>query len=278
MGKINDQAKKQYFEKVKEYKHNLDAIRAEEKKILAEIQKNPADGAFKKLTLVEENLCLTSYYILLNELSLALLSIKNENYLNEARKLCYKAIIYLEEVVTGEIDVAYADIRDRLDRIEGFDDAKRYFLVRKLGFAIQSVVEGFGANSKWKWTFVELEGRFATVTKNLLNLKALAAGMDPRVEGYESRMGHLNLTKELLQKAADRYREKYELSTLRLDDFKLAISYLAAIRRLQILLGETENVEITRKKIEVWTQKMDADDKRLEEKRSPQRGGGDGRG
>ncbi len=63
--------------------------------------------------------------------------------------------------------------------------------------------------------------------------------MDPRVEGYSSRMAHLSLARELLQQAADRYREKYELSTLRIDDIKAAINFLSAVRRLHIVLGET---------------------------------------
>ena len=46
------------------------------------------------------------------------------------------------------------------------------------------------------------------------------------------RMAHLALVKELLQVAADRYREKYELSTQRIDDIKIGINYLSAVRRL----------------------------------------------
>ena len=124
-------------------------------------------------------------------------------------------------------------------------------------------MDGFGSNSKWKWSFVELEARFATVAKNILNMKTLISGMDPRVPGYEARMAHLNLVKKSLVQAADRYREKYELSTLRLDDFKLALSYLGAARRLFALLGEAENAETTKKKIEIWAQKMEADDKKI---------------
>ena len=267
MGKISDDAKIHYFEKVKEYKQVLDTILQREKNMLALIDKDAAGAAYKKLTLAGDNLNLASYYVLLNEVSLALLAIKNENFLNEARKICYKSIIYLEDVVTNAIDAPYSELKEKLEQIEGFEDEKRYTLVRKLGFTIQSVIDGFGSNSKWKWSFVELEGRFATVTKNLINMKTLVAGLDPRVEGYEARVGHLNLAKDVLQKSADRYRQKYELSTLRIDDFKLAISYLSAIKRLHAILGETENVEITRKKIEVWTQKMDDDDKRSEGKK-----------
>ena len=268
MGKITAEARKHYFDKVKEYKQVLDTILKREKYLLSLVEKDPATAPYKKLALADENLNLASYYILLNEISVSLLSIKNENYLNEARKICYKSIIYLEEIVSGFVDVPYSDYKEKCEEIEGFEDGKRYDLIKKLGFTINAVEEGFGANSKWKWSFVELEARFATIAKNMLNMKTLISGMDPRVPGYEARLNHLSLVKESLMNAADRYREKYELSTLRLDDFKLALSYLGAARRLFALLGEAENVETTKKKIEVWSQKMEADDKRLSEKKS----------
>ena len=126
---------------------------------------------------------MVAHYLLMNSLSLSLLGIRNEAYLNEARKCCYKAIIWLEEVVTSLIDAPFSEYEEALAAIENVTDESRYELVRKIGFAIDSIEEGFGENSKWKWSFVELEGRFAAVTRNLLNLKTLLAGMDPRVDG-----------------------------------------------------------------------------------------------
>ena len=267
MGKITIEARKHYFDKVKEYKQVLDTILKREKYLLSLVEKDPATAPYKKIALADENLGLASYYILLNEISVSLLAIKNENYLNEARKICYKSIIHLEEVVTGYIDVPYSEYKEKCEEIEGFEDAKRYELVKKLGYTIDALEHGFGANSKWKWSFVELEARFATIAKNILNMKTLISGMDPRIPGYEARINHLNLVKESLVNAADRYREKYELSTLRLDDFKLALSYLGAARRLFALVGEAENVETTKKKIDIWSQKMEADDKKVNEKK-----------
>ncbi|HYW83560.1 MAG TPA: hypothetical protein VFB30_09910, partial [Spirochaetia bacterium] len=117
----------------------------------------------------------------------------------------------------------------------------------------------------WKWSFVELEGRFAAVTKNLLNLKTFVGSMDPRSEGYSARMSHLSLAKELLQQAADRYREKYELSTLRIDDIKVGILFLTAVRRLHIVLGEGDHADVVKKKAEIWRTKMENDLKKSEE-------------
>ena len=90
--------------------------------------------------------------------------------------------------------------------------------------------------------------------------------MDPRSPGYEARTGHYNLAKKLLQTAADRYRQKYELSTHRLDDFKLAINYLGGLRRLHVLMGEGNEAQALKKKIDIWRAKMETDLKKLERK------------
>ena len=42
-------------------------------------------------------------------LSVAELGVNNENYLNEGRKRTYKAIIYIEQVVSSRIDVPFSD-------------------------------------------------------------------------------------------------------------------------------------------------------------------------
>ncbi|MEW5818521.1 MAG: hypothetical protein AB1798_24410 [Spirochaetota bacterium] len=266
MGKISDAARKHYFDRIKEYKTAIEEMQRWEKSLLNVIQSDETGAEYKRLILADEVLNRVSYYLLMNSLSVFLLGVKNETYLNDARKDCYKSIIYLEEVGSPYIDVPFSDYEEKLGKISDFSDEKRYALLQKLGFSIQSLIDGFGDNSKWKWSFVEIEGRYATLTKNLLNLKTLIAGMDPRVPGYEARLSHLQIAKKSLQQAADRYRQKYELSTLRLDDFKLAISYLSAFRRLLVLLGETAESEVVKKKIEVWKAKMEDDLQKMEKK------------
>ncbi|MFP4204749.1 MAG: hypothetical protein ACLFRR_01415 [Spirochaetaceae bacterium] len=261
MAKISGEAKKRYFDKVREYKQETETILAREKNLLGTIRGDDSSSQYKRLTLVEERLNLASYFLLLNRLSVGLLGVKNEAFLNDGRKSCYQAVIYLEEVVSNRLDAPFSDYSEFLEKIADLDDEKRYLLARKLGFTIQSVEDDFGDNSKWKWSFVELEGRYATVAKNLLNLKTLIAGLDPRVRGYQARLNHLNLAKELLQRSADRYREKYELSTLRIDDFKLAIAFLAALRRLHIVVGESDNSDKVKKKMDVWKTKMETDER-----------------
>ena len=274
MEKARVEAKNRYADRIREFKHQVEGIRKQAEKLEGTIRERTSGGEdaeelgrinHLRLELASNYLNLVSYYILMNSLSLALLGMKNEAYLNEARKACYKSIISLEEIVTPYIDVPYSEYGERLKTIQDYSDQQRYELIKKLGYSIDSVIEDFGQNSKWKWSFVELQGRYATIIKNLINMKSFVAKLDPRIEGYAERVGHMNLSKRLLQQAADRYREKYELLTLRLDDIKQAIRFLAALRRLHLLLGESEESEIVKKKIEIWKAKMETDQKKQED-------------
>jgi len=265
MRKPSDEARQRYAEYVKDYKTAIDAVLQKEKQYKESAAKDPAGVNYQRLALAEENINLVASYLLMNSLSQSFLGVKNENHLNESRKCIYRALIYLEEIVSPLVDAPFSDYEAGLATISSFTDENRYNLVRKLGFAIDSIEQEYGEGTKWKWSFVELEGRFAVVTKNLLNLKTFIAGMDPRVEGYSARLAHLALARELLAQAADRYREKYELSTMRIDDIKIGINYLSAVRRLHFVLGEAEQADVVKKKADIWRAKMENDLKKAEE-------------
>jgi hypothetical protein len=285
MEKISSEAKKIYAERVKEYKERIDEIADKNKQLELRIAKTSksqglTSGQYRgnqftdlealkevnstRFELADQYLNIVSYYNLMNALSLSLLGIKNESFLNDGRKSCYRSIIYMEEIVSSYIDAAYSDYQQGVESLEGFDDGSKYRLLCKLGFSIDSVIEGFGSGTKWKWSFVELQGRYAVIAKNLLNLKTFIMQLDPRVEGYSERLAHVQLVKKLLQQSADRYREKYELSTMRLDDIKKAILFLAAMKRLHALLGEVEEAEVVKKKMEIWKTKMEDDQRKQE--------------
>jgi hypothetical protein len=285
MEKISSEAKKRYAERIREYKERIDEITDRNREHEATIEKTSksqglTSGQYRgdqvadpdalrelsqiRFDLADQYLNIVSYFTLMNAVSLSLLGIKNESFLNDARKSCYKSIIYMEEIVSPYIDAAFSDYQQGVESLGDPDDRKKYRFLTKLGFAIDSVIEGFGSGTKWKWSFVELQGRYAVIAKNLLNLKTFIAQLDPRIEGYSERLSHVQLVKKLLQQSADRYREKYELSTMRLDDIKKAILFLAAMRRLHTLLGEVEEAEVVKKKMEIWKTKMEDDQRKRE--------------
>ncbi len=265
MAKFSSEEKQAYFNKVKPYKEAIDAILLREKNLITVISKDSNGAGYKRLMLAEEMLNLASNYIVMSGVSVGMLGLRNEDALNEARKALYKSIIYLEETTCKQVDAPFSDYEDKLAEIATFDAAKRYNLIRKLGLAIRLVEDAYGDNTKWKWTFVELEARFAAVAKNIFDLKAAQTNTDPRSSVYEPTVYHLRLIKKLLTQAADRYREKYELSTNRFDDFKLAIAYLNSLRRIHLMMGERDDAESVKKKTDIWATKLETDQKKREE-------------
>jgi DNA mismatch repair ATPase MutS len=67
------------------------------------------------------------------------------------------------------------------------------------------------------------------------------------------------MTKNLLARAAERYREKYELSNHAVEDFQQAIGFLNALRRIHVVLNERDEAEEIKKKTDVWTAKLKED-------------------
>jgi hypothetical protein len=265
MAKITSEERHKYFEIIKPYKATIEAILKREQNILLLVKKEPATAAFKRLTLVDEMLALASNYIAISGISLSVIKVKNEDALNDGRKTLYKSVIYLEEIVSNLIDAPYSDYEEKIAQIDSMDARHRYLLACKMGFAIDLLENAYGDNTKWKWSFVELEGRYAACVKNLINLRNAVANTDPRSPDYEPTVYHLRLIKKLLMQAADRYREKYELSTSRIDDFKQGINFLGALRRLHSVLGDKEEAEIVKKKLEIWTVKLESDMRKQEE-------------
>jgi hypothetical protein len=262
MAKISDQDRTQYLEKIKPYRTYIAASLGKEKEILKLIQQNTDGAAFLRISLAEEMLNLTSYYITQNGISQAVLKIRNEDALNEARRSVYKSVIYLEQIVTSLIDAPYADYQEKVDQLAKLDAEHRYFLVRKLGLVIHLLENAFGDNSKWKWAFVELEGRYAAVAKNIIDLRNTVSNLDPRSPNYAPTGYHLRLVKKLLMQAADRYRERYELSTNRISDFEIGIMFLYALRRIHVLLGDREELPALKRKMDIWEAKLKADKQR----------------
>ena len=165
MGKVGEIARKRYQERVQEYRKAATAIAAEEQELAPTLVKGDLTQTDKRLHLAAKSLNLGSYYLLLNTLSLRLLAVKDDARLNDARKCLYKAIIYLEDVVSNFVDSPFSDYQDGVFAVdEVLGDKEKYDLIRKIGYSIDAVKDALGEGNKWRWSIVEIEGRFTTAT------------------------------------------------------------------------------------------------------------------
>ncbi len=262
MSKVSDEARLHFTDSIKPYKEKIDNILSKEKSTLDSLSSDDAPE-YKKLQLCEDMIYVASLYIAQNTLSVRILDVKNNDVLNDARKTIYKAIIYLEEIVTNHIDIPYADLAPYQEKISKVRIEKRYRIIRKLGLVINMLKDAFGDNSKWHYTFVEIEGRFTTVAKNLIDMKLAARDyFDPGHPDYETTVLYIRIIQRMLNTSATAYRDKYELSTHRIDDMSDAIKFLLALNRLDNLINQKSEAEEAKKKAAVWKGKMDADHKK----------------
>jgi hypothetical protein len=264
MTRISNNERDRYTERTSGFRQAIEDLLKREKETLSLFHQESEDAAMKRLELAEDMLDLSSNYIVLSGVSLVILGAKDEAALNDARNSLIKALIYMEGVVSNYVDVPFSDYEDKLAGIADLSAVERYRLIRKMGFTIQLLEDAFGENFKWKWSFVELWGRFSTVTKNMLDLKKAVANTDPRSPDYEPTVCHLRLVKKLLSQSADRYREKYELSTKNIDDLRLAIIFLSALRRFSLVLGNRDEEEQIKKKQNSWVITFEADLKKYD--------------
>jgi hypothetical protein len=228
-------------------------------------QKQTDNPNLSKISLASGYVDLVSVYCAMTDLSLSLLGFKNESFLDLARKSLYKSIITLESVVSNIVDLPLGENYDLLKSLEGFSDGEKLRLVKKLGFTISLLEDRYGKNSKWKWSFVEIGGRYAVVAKNLFDFRSYQEKNDPRVEGFDDRYDYLFLVKDLLIDSSNRYREKYELTDHTPDDMKKAIDSLRALKKVHTLFNEMGEVQNITKRIDLWTQKLDDDLRSKEE-------------
>jgi hypothetical protein len=259
-------------EKTNIYRSQALSILKDEQITLTTIKDDGPDAAFKRLDLANSMLNLASNYIVVNGITQSVLNQKSEDALNDARKALYKSIIYLEAVVGNLIDAPFSDYEEKLAQIATVSPEQRYLLVRKTGLAIDLLEKAYGDNTKWRWAFVDMEGRYAAVAKNIINLKDVVANTNLQSAHYEPTTRHMRLAKRLLGQAADRYREKYELSTGRVDDFKVGINFLSALRRIHIVVGDSAEAATTKKKLDTWNNKLTADIEKQEKEKQSGRG------
>ena len=255
--------KKRFSVEIVYLKNKVDEINQKIKHL--EIKKDENEN-LHKIRVASHYVDLVSIYCAMTDLSLSLLGYKNESYLDKGRKSLYKSIIILEAVVSNYIDMPLGENYELLKSLDSFSDAERIKLVRKIGYTVSLLADRYGENSKWKWSFVEIEGRFSVIAKNLFDFRTFQAKNDPREEGFNERYDYLYLVKEFLIKASNRYREKYELTNQTADDMKKAIDYLKALKRIHILFNESEEVQNVGKRIELWSQKFETDLKAKEKK------------
>jgi hypothetical protein len=267
MTKITQKERDDYQEKVDLYKTKIEEINSKIKENSIEMIKDKEREPFIRIQNANYYLNLITLYCGMNEISVYLLSVKNTAFLEKARQLIYEAIMSIEKIVTNFLDVPFSDYAEQLNKIADLTDEDRINIIKKIGYSIDLVKENLGENTKWRWSFVEIEGRMAIITKNIFDLRRFQKLDDPRELGFQQRRAHLAIIQRLLFDASQNYREKFELSTKDIEDLKKAVDFQKSLLRIAQLLGDVEKIENCKKQIDVWNTLLEKHATQLEEEK-----------
>jgi len=258
---VDKEKKEKFNEGIALLKKKADEI---QQKIKFLESKKGEDENLNKIFIASHYIDLVSVYCAMTDLSMNLLGFKNESYLDAGRKSLYRALIEMESLLSNVIDMPLGENYELLKSLSNFNDAERLKLVRKFGYIISLLEDRYGKDSKWKWSFVEIEGRYTTIVKNLFDFRTYQEKNNPSIEGFDDRYDYLFLVKDLLIKASNRYREKYEMTNHSPEDMKKALDYLRVLKRIHLLFNESGEVQNVTKRIELWSQKLEMDMKAKE--------------
>ena len=260
---VSEEARKDFNESIRPIKEQSNGLIKKDKDESFALRNQKEGVELKKIALAEQMIYLATVQMSINNISVEMLEVKNNDILNDARKSLYKAIIYLEDVVSNTVDCPYSDIESKILPIKEVSITRRLDIIRKLGLALDLLVDAFGENSKWKESFVEMRGRHAVVAKNLVDMKqAVKDYFDHNSPVYEYTILYVRLIRELLSKCANDYRDRYELASKRVDDMRMAVNLLIALRRIAMVMNDSEESENIRKKALAWKSKMESDEKK----------------
>lgn len=265
--KITETAKAEYNDRIEEYRGKISEFEKRVRELEAAIKTtiDDKDRILKRLELSEVGANMISYYCAMSQVSFYMLNYKNETFLNEARKVVYKVLLALEEAYGNYLDDplnSNDDVHELLG--DSITDEWKYHFAQTLGYNIDMLKTYYGENSKWRWSFVEIEGRFAMAVKNSIAYKSFIKNMDPRVPGYTERLNLINMVKRLLKESAEAYRTKYELKEQRIDDMRYALNMLGAVRKIHVFLNETDDASERKKTYDLWKRKLEDDLKKKE--------------
>jgi hypothetical protein len=252
---------------VNDTKEQVDTIEKNAAKYDREgMKEKDLNAMYKRIVAANIYLDTIELYCRMNECMQEVMETKNDKVLSDARKNIYQTLKLLESIVGNYIDTPLTENVEVMESLKLLTPTRLLHLVRKIEYAITYLEHEEGGDSKWKSALVDIYGKFAALTKNLINFREFNVKMyDPSYPYYDEVIELIGTVKRVINTAASKFRDKYALSTGQVADMKKAIEFLNLLVRIHIILNEQEMAQDVKKRIEVWSNQLEIDQKKKEE-------------
>ncbi len=262
---ISKAQKAAYNDEIKNLKAEGENFERLIKEVLLKKRKNEKLESYYNLEIVNYLLNSIELNLKTNDLSINMLGIKNSKSLDAAKSSFSKILQLMKDNFGDEVDrESLKENEEHLAKIGKLNARQILDLVNKINEVFFSLKNSLGEDSKWKWLFVELQAKVAIMNRNLINFSDIQKYRDPRMEFFHDRREHLRLAKESIEEAAKLYRTKYELSAKSREDLKKSIEYLEALRKIHIILGESNESDKLKTTIDAARLTLEAGDKKYD--------------
>jgi hypothetical protein len=256
--------KAQYDQQVKSPKVEIEAANKRLKDVQAKKKKSVNVAPYYNLEMVMEHINITMLYLNMSDMSLNILQTRNTAFLESAKKEFYKVLPLIEEIVGTEIDRPLVDNKESLKKIEQVTIRQILQLSQKILFVFETLIDKMGENNKFKWSFVDLYVRIATMIKNLINFSELEKYRDMRNPFFKDRTELIKLCKSTLEEAGKQARQKYEMTSLAPGEIKKAIDLVSVLRKINVLFGEAEDAQKNKTLIDALKARLEEEEKKKE--------------
>lgn len=181
--------------------------------------------------------------VLMSRLSQEIQSIKNDSFLNDARKELNNHLTDLARLVGEQLDGSLTENQDILPKIAESTPTQRLKLLMGFRDSINNVKDIMGQSSKWRWSFPDTHLRLLTVARNMLDFKDFERTKDSNHENFRSYQEYMQFMMEESQVAAQEYRQKYELSTNEVGDLQKTEKIFSFQKQVYGFTGQRDELD-----------------------------------
>ncbi|MCB1309277.1 MAG: hypothetical protein KDK30_13885 [Leptospiraceae bacterium] len=230
--------------KIKPYKSTAEDLKKEISTMRAVARRNARIEPYFLFKIAVLGIQRANTLVLMSRLSQEIQNIKNDSYLNDARRELNSLIGDLMKVVGEDIDGTLTENQELLPLIAQVSWEQRLHLCQGFKESIQNVKNAMGESSKWRWSFPDMHMRLATLARNLLDFKAYERiSKDPSHDDYRPLQEYFQFMMEESQLAAQEFRTKYELSTRDVSDLQKIQRIFEFQKKIYSFSGQKEELK-----------------------------------
>lgn len=240
---VSKEQKLQYNDKVKVYKAQSEDLKKEIATVKGAGRRNAKLDPYFQVRAAILGIQRANTLVQMSKLSLLIQSLKNDSFLNDARKELASRMTDLLKVVGDDLDGSLTDNQDRLVQVSELTPEQKLNLMQGFKQAIENVRIAMGEGAKWRWNFPDMYMNLVRLGRNLLDFKRYERTKDPMDPNYQPLQEYMRFLMDESQNCAQEFRSKYELSTKNVSELQQIDKIFAMQKQVYTFTGQKDDLQ-----------------------------------